>query len=52
MKDSWYTELAEIQQTLRGISPKLSLYAKLKQREKELLELTGGQRTDPFERKK
>lgn len=45
--DSHFTELRQIRADLKGISPKLSIYAKLKLREKELMKVVG-QRELPY----
>ncbi len=41
-RDSLYKELDDVQRDMRGISPRLSLYAKLKAKETELLAKVGG----------
>lgn len=40
-RDSLIIELQDIKQEMIGISPKLSVYAKLKEREKQILKLIG-----------
>lgn len=47
MRDALYKQLEDLRAEMGGISPKLSLFAKLKRKEDELLEQLGGENWQP-----